>query len=415
MIEAKKPRFFWGYVMVAAGFLAGVCIIGQSVVPGVIFKPISQDLGWTRAATSWGVSIAGLVSAVATVFVGRLTDKHGPRMVLIIVALAAGLGNILASRVTEIWQYYLFYSAFAGVALSGADVPIVTTISRWFVRRRGTMIGLTKAGAGVGIIIFPMLTTIFVKNGGWRSAYLYIGIIVLIGVLLAGVLFRRDPTQMNQLPDGDTVAPVVENVSQGMEYSVKDAIASRQFRTFAIICAIFFICVQVVMVHLVNHITDLGISDSIAASVLSVIGFVSIIGRVGLASLSDRLGPRRVYLITLSFLTIAILWLQFAQSTWMFYLFGAVYGLAHGGCFALLAPMLSWLFGVGALGTIMGLAMMVGMLCSVVAPLGAGWIFDLTGSYQIAFVFMLIISIIAVLLMFSLKSTKALNGAGRQA
>ncbi len=406
MIDQKKPRIFYGYIIVAAGFLAGICIIGQWAATGVFFKPISQELGWLRATTSVAVSISALVGGIAAVLAGRLTDKYGPRLVLIISALGIGLGNILMSQVNALWHFYLFYGLFVGTAMGGADVPIVTTVSRWFVQRRGMMIGITKVGAGIGIMLIPMLTSLLMDTYGWRNAYLYIGGIVFIGTLLAALLFRRDPAQMNLLPDGYPVAPVIAVTAQALQYSVKDAMSSRQFWTIAGAWTAFNTCAQVIIVHIVNHVTDLGISTTIGASIISVIGAFSILGRLGLASLSDRIGPRLAYLIALAMLTSSMLWVQFSREAWMFYVFAVFYGTAHGACFALLAPMLSELFGLGSLGTIMGVVILFGTFGGTVSPVAAGWIFDVTGTYQLAFVIMFALGILGILLMLSLKPTK---------
>ena len=406
MIDQGKPRIFWGYIIVAAGFLAGMSIIGQSVLRGVFFKPILLELDLSRAVTSGATSISAVAMGVAAVFAGKLTDKYGPRLVLVIAALAVGLGNMLMSQVESLWQFYLFYGFLVGVGMGGADVPIATTVSRWFVRRRGMMIGITKVGAGVGIVLFPMLASFLMDNYGWREAYLYIGGIILVVILFAGFLFRRDPAQMNQLPDGDTMVPAIKETAQVVQYSARDAMSSRQFWTFVGVWAIFGGCVQAVLLHIVNHATDLGISTSIAASIVSVIGGLSILGRLTLAGLSDRIGPRSSYLIALAMLTSSMLWMQFARQVWMFYVFAVLYGTAHGACFTLLAPMLSKLFGLNSLGTIMGFVVLFGALGSLIGPVAAGWIFDVTGTYQLAFVVMFILCIISMLLMFSLKPTR---------
>jgi len=123
--------------------------------------------------------------------------------------------------------------------------------------------------------------------------------------------------------------------------------------------------------------------------------------------LSDRIGPRVAYLISLSLLTLAMIWMQFTQAAWAFYIFAVLYGLAHGGCFALLAPMLSHLFGLGSLGSIMGVIVLCGAPGGLIGPVATGWIFDTTGSYNTAFLIMSILCLIGVLLIFLLKPMKA--------
>ncbi len=137
--------------------------------------------------------------------------------------------------------------------------------------------------------------------------------------------------------------------------------------------------------HIVPHVTDLGISATIAATVVSVIGGFSILGRLGLSSLSDILGPRISYMLAFSLLASSLILVQFAREAWMFYLFAALYGTAHGAAFALLAPMIARLFGLAALGTILGMILFTGTLGSFISPMLAGRIFDIMGNYQLAF------------------------------
>ena len=407
MSEKQGKRMFWGYIIVAAGFFAGIFLVGQSVVLGIFFKSISEELGWLRASMSVAMSINSVVAGVSAVFAGKLTDKYGPRVVLIGGAISLALAYVLLSRLESLWQLYLAYGLFVGIAMGCPDVPIVTTVSRWFARRRGIMVGITKVGAGLGMMIFPIFANRLMFNFGWSKAYLYIGIIVFAGLLLAALFFRRDPAQMNQFPDGDTAPLAIEQAHQDRHYSIKEAATSRQFWLFAAVWAIFNTCVQAVLLHTANHVTDVGLSTAIAASVISAIGGFSIVGRFALASLSDRIGSRLTYLIALSLLTLAMFWIQFAQTGWAFYVFAALYGLAHGGCFALLAPMLSNLFGLGSLGSIMGVIVLCGALGGFIGPVAAGSIFDATGSYNTAFLIMSILCLIGVLLIFLLKPMKA--------
>ncbi|MFC1899082.1 MFS transporter [Chloroflexota bacterium] len=402
-VDNKNRRFFYGYIIIAAGILAGICIIGQQSVLGIFFKPISEEFDWTRATTSVVVPIYSLVMGISSVFMGRLTDKYGPRLVFIIAALAGGSGIMLMSQIRALWHFYLFSGFMWGITMGAADVPISTTVSRWFVRKRGMMVGITKAGAGVGMMLFPILANLFSSASGWRSAYLYLGSIVFSGILVAAFATKRDPAEMNFLPDGNTTQPTNETAAQISDYSLKDTLSSKQFWTFAGVWVIFLSCVQVTMTHLVNHVTDLGISSAASALIISVIGGFSILGRLSLTSLSDRIGPKSAYLIALALLASSMLWIQFSREVWMFYVFAAIYGTAHGAGFSLLAPMLSKLFGLNSLGTIMGFIILSGTIGGVFSPIAAGMIFDVTGTYYIAFAAMFAFGLLGILLLLSLK------------
>ena len=405
MPDRSKPRFFYGYIVVAAGLIASILIIGPFVSFSVFFKPLSSELGWMRATTSVATSIAALVMGFAAIVAGRITDKYGPRVVLIAGGLFMGLGNVLMSQVNAIWQLYLSYGVLVGIAMGAADVPIGATIARWFVKKRGMMIGITKVGAGIGIMVAPLLANWLISGYGWRNAYLVIGILALVGIIAVALLFKRDPSQIGELPDGASEVEVTDLNSSPRQFSVREAMATKQFWVFCAVWSIHIFCIQVVMLHIVPHVTDLGISATVAASVLSVTGAFSIAGRLGLTSLSDILGARASYVISFSLMAISFVLIQFAAEAWMFYLFAAVYGVAHGANFALLSPMVAELFGLQTLGSMLGTILLVGTFGGLISPVLAGRVFDTAGTYQPVFITDLVASVIAILLMLFLKPT----------
>jgi len=160
---------------------------------------------------------------------------------------------------------------------------------------------------------------------------------------------------------------------------------------------------MIVLAHTAAHITDLGISTTVAATVLSAIGGFSILGRLGMGAISDVLGSKLVLIISIILMATSLLWLQFAREMWMFYLFAAGYGIAHGALYTVYIPMLAELFGLGSLGSIVGIFIFVGRIGGAISPTLAGRIFDITGSYQTAFLLCLVLSVTAAILMFFVK------------
>lgn len=390
--------------------MASVFLIGSFNSFGIFFKPLSSEFGWTRAATSVAMAVASIVMGFSGIAAGRLTDKYGPRVVLIACGLLMGLGNLLMSQVSALWQLYLFYGVLGGSGMSAADVPMVATVARWFVKRRGMMTGITKVGGGVGIMVVPLLVNWLISSYGWRSAYTVIGIVTLVGIVLMALLFKRDPSQIGELPDGATEVEATESNINPRQFSVKEAMATRQFWTFSAAWFSFMFCMQAVMLHIVPHVTDIGISAAIAATVVSVIGGFSILGRLSLPSLSDSLGTKVAYMIVFSLLAISLVWLPFAREAWMFYLFAAFYGIAHGASFGLFAPMVAGLFGLQSLGIILGMVLFAGTFGSLISPLLAGWIFDIMGNYQLAFWICLALSIAGLLLIATLRPISRQGG-----
>jgi len=165
------------------------------------------------------------------------------------------------------------------------------------------------------------------------------------------------------------------------------------------------------MVHIVPHGVDLGFPAANAATILAVIGGVSMVGRVVMGSAGDRVGSRLAISVCFPIMAVALFWLQIAQELWMLYLFAAVYGFAHGGFFALLSPLVAELFGLGSHGVIFGTVFFSGALGGSLGPVLVGYIFDVTNSYQLGFLVCALLAVISFILALLLRPT---GGKGLQ-
>ena len=168
---------------------------------GVFFKPLAAEFGWTRAVTAGAYSTCLFLTGLLYMVTGRLNDRFGPRVVITICALISGTGYFLMSRVNAVWQLYLFYGVIVAMGQSGGLIPIMSTIARWFVKRRGLMTGIVVAGVGVGIVVVPPVVTRLIDAYGWRTTYVVVSVIMLVVLLIAAQFLRRDPSQVGQLPE----------------------------------------------------------------------------------------------------------------------------------------------------------------------------------------------------------------------
>ena len=399
----NKPRFFYGYVIVVAAFFIQAMTWGINNSFGVFFNPLLTEFGWLRATISGAVSMNLLVHGLVSIFMGGLNDRFGPRLIMTGCGFFLGLGYLLMTGVNTVWQLYLFFGLIAGVGLSGMDVIMLSTIARWFEKKRGTMSGLIKVGTGVGMGILPIFVTWLITTYGWRTAFAVLGTLILVIVISLAQFLVRDPTKKGQLPDNEIDANTIKMDSSEHGLSFQETMHTRQFW---IVCAIFFlflVCACTILLHIVQHAIDLGISAPSAASVLATIGGVSIAGRFLMGSAGDRIGSRMALLICLFFLLAGLLWLQLAKTLWMFYVFAAFYGFAHGGFFALGSPLVAGLFGTRSHGLIFGISIFSSTIGGAMGPILAGHIFDVTKSYQIVFFILAALSIIGLILTASLK------------
>jgi MFS family permease len=406
-----EPWFFYGYIVVIVSFFIMAVSWGTFMTFfGVFLKPMITEFGWTRAITSGAYSLSNVLSGVLSIVMGGLTDRFGPRIVLTFCGFSLGLGYLLMSQVSAIWQLYLLFGVIIGIGISGAWVPLLSTVARWFVKRRSLMTGIVVAGMSIGQLITPMVVSRLIVAYGWRLSSLRLGGVVLIVMVLAAQFLRRDPVQMGQLPYSENTGKQQILKSDNSGFSFREAVNTTQFRLFFIMLFCLGFCLSSILVHIVPHATDLKISAISAANILAAVGGTSIIGNYMLGGLGDRIGNRQIIIVGFILMAAALFWLVQARELWMFYLFAVVFGLAFGGIAASESPTIAWLFGLSSHGSIFGFAMLGLSVGAAAGPFVTGYIFDTTGSYQLAFLVCAFFGIIGLISSAILRPTKRLSG-----
>ncbi len=402
MSKTRKPRFFYGYTIAVAAFIIMALTYGINSTFGVFFKPLVAEFGWTRAATSIAYSMMTLVAGFWGIFAGRLSDRLGSRVVGITGGFFLGLGFLLMSQVNAVWQLYLLYGLIIAVGLGGAWPALLPAIAKWFVGRRGLTTGIVTSGIGFGMIIIPPLASRLISTYDWRLTYIILGSITLVVIIVAANFLKRDPYQIGQLPYGEDEAKQESSVLEARGFHFQEAIHTRQFWMACDIYFSFGFSLHTVTVHIIPHAIGLGIPAISAANILAAIGGASIVAKLVLGSASDRIGVKPSLVFALILLLVAFLWLQLARELWMLYLFGIVFGFAYGGTMTLQPLLAAELFGLSSLGVILGGVTFVYTIGGAAGPVLAGYIFDVTGSYSLAFLICAVLVVIAILITLSL-------------
>jgi len=403
LIENRKPKFFYGYIVVAATFCIMVMAGGVWIIFGVFFEPMLTEFGWTRAMLSGAVSLRIFLATLLGIAGGRLTDKFGPRPITTVCGLFLGLGFFLMSRISTIWQLYLVYGVITSVGMSGLWVPMISTVSRWFVKRRGMITGIVLSGMSLGSIIMPPLATWLITTYGWRTSYTIVGLIAMIVIISAAQFVKRDPTKIGQLPDGRNEVEVKSLDLPAKNLSLREAIHTRQFWTLCAVFGCLWFSAMAIWVHIVIHAIDLGISAISAANILAIMGGVGIASRILTGSLADKIGYKPALLIGFTLMSASFLWLLVAKELWALNLFAVIFGVGIAGLSVLEAPLIARLFGLGSLSVIMGSVEFASTTLSTPSSIVAGYIFDITGRYQLAFLICVGVSIMGFMLSLLLK------------
>ena len=373
------------YIIVAACFGTQAVGIGLFVSYGVFINPLIEEFGWSRAAISGASSLSFFLMGLIGIIVGRLNDKIGPRKVMLVTSCFIGLGFFLTSKTQSILHLYLFYGVLVGIGLSSIDVIALSTTARWFVKKRGIVTGLVKVGTGAGQLIVPLTASLLITGFGWRISFMVIGIFGMILLLLISRLLHRDPEKMGIDSKEKVSSKIDSKVLKAIDLSFGQAIRTYQFWLIFIVNFVVIYCLLIVLVHIVPYARDLGLSASKAAGVLSTIGGVSMLGRFATGLFIDRFNSRLSMIFSFLLLIFTLLWLQIADELWMIYLFAAFYGIAHGGFFTAISPIVAEYFGTDAHGVLFGVIVFSGCFGGSIGPVLAGHIFDVTGSYSPAF------------------------------
>jgi len=396
-------KIYYGYVVAAVAIVLQVIMWGTFNTYGVFFIPLQNEFGWSRAAISGARSLTMITWGFMSIPLGNLNDRFGPRIIMVICGCFFGVGYFLISQTNYIWQLYLFHGIIVGIGVSASDVILLSTVARWFIKKRGMITGIVKSGAGLGMFMMPLIANGLISSYSWRNSYIIFASLGFIFVVSFAQLLRRDPSQLQQTPDSEKEVTPVDLRAAESGLTFHNAIRTRQLWIVCILFLTTWFCINVVMVHITPHAIDIGISSTKAAGVLSAIGGIGIVGRISIGTMNDRIGCRRSIIICSIGFVISFLLLPFAKNFWMLLLFAMIYGISHGGFATTMSPLVGELFGLRSHGTILGLIIFFSTIGGAISPIFAGYMFDTSGSYQLVFLSCIAMAIIVLILSVTIK------------
>jgi MFS family permease len=366
-------KLHYGWVIVAVGALMTCVAVGAMFSLAVFLQAITVDTGWSRAGVSTAMTLNFLAMGVGGFFWGTMSDRFGPRPVVLAGAVLLGLGLSLASRASALIEFQLAYGVLVGLAAGAFFAPMIATTTSWFEENRALAVSLVSTGVGVAPMTISPFAAWLLSMVDWRMAQMIIGLGAWALLIPAAFLVRNAPAVAGS-------SGVVEAGSSGAS-TVWAAMRSPQFIVLALT---FFACCAMhsgPIFHTVSYAMSCGISAMAAVSIYSLEGLAGLGGRVALGLLADRLGVKRVIVAALLLQAFAAGAFVYAVRLEEFYLVSAVFGFAYGGVMPLYAVLARDYFGPHIMGSVFGAATLVSSLGMALGPAIGGWIFDTYNSY----------------------------------
>jgi len=354
-------------------------------------------MAWTRGEISAVALWMWTTYGVGALLWGILSDRWGARAVVLAGGLLLGLGLVVTSRITSLWQLYATVGGVVGLAAGAFYAPLTTTTTRWFTLNRGLAVALVSAGTGLGTLVVAPLTRWLITAYDWRVAMLVLGDLVWIVIIPMALLIRNAPRHVGAATDVDVPLAEVWRSPQ-----------------FWLIATTHFACCVAhsgPIFHMVTHAIDHGVPSLTAATILGISGLASLVGRVISGLMADRWGAKRTLVTMLSLQAPAIFLYLFTASAASFYALAIGFGTSYGAVMPMYALLTREYFGAKAMGTAYGAIFMLQAIGMGLGAFGGGWLYDNLGAYTWLFLFATAVSAAAILFALPLRSPRAVGVA----
>ncbi|MCG6909979.1 MAG: MFS transporter [Deltaproteobacteria bacterium] len=398
--SAKKRRpFFYGWIVIAVGFVTLSIAFGIWYSYSVFFLSIVSEFGWDRAAASSIFSIFLVCHALMGLLTGFLQDRYGPRLVIPVGAFILGGALILTSRAHNLWQFYLTYGVLAGASVSLLGFTSHSAfLPNWFERKRGLAVGIATAGIGFGMLVIVPLVEKAIGRFGWRSTYILLAaLVILVAAPLNALLSRRNPADLDLKPDGDPAGKRVDQPHHFMVMKIIDAdwanrewtwLKALQTRRFWFMVLAFF-CLsyayQGTLLHSVSSMVDAGLTRQKAAACFGVLGILGSIGKILFGSLSDRFGRERANTVGITAAAVGIVCLinTTTPDSVLPLVFATLFGLGYGAAAPMMPSVSADIFLGRSFGLIFGMISMGSGAGGALGSFLTGALRDASGDYTL--------------------------------
>lgn len=377
---------YYGWVVAAMCFTALLGVYAINFSFGVFFDFITSDLGSSRARTSLVFSLQTISLYISAAVVGNVVGHYSTRPLVLSGAGLLGIGMVGASQSKTLLGLYVSYGLVAGTGMGVIYVIAFSTAARWFDRRRGIATAIATSGVGVATLIAPPIASRLIGQIGWKPTYLVFTIVIVGALVVVAALIADDPRSMGidaAHEFGNTPPGQVTTPGWHEQFRATMALVTKpSFRLVLLAWTTIYLPVFTILVYLVTYATDVGLARWVGVWSLSVLGGMTIPGRIGFGAVADHVGRTRSFVVLTAALGLTLLALPFIRVPALLLAFGGVYGLLYGGASALVSPLIADFYGAEHVTAMYGISALAFGVAALAGPYLAGRTFAVLGSYS---------------------------------
>jgi sugar phosphate permease len=412
-------KFFYGWI-IAACALVTLWVTNGLVIPGITAfdPPLLDEFGWSRGALKFRdlitFALAGLLGPLA----GALADRFGVRRFMLLGAALLAVSLVLYGRITSALQMYAIHALFALVLVTCGLIVAVMLVSNWFVKRRGTAIGIALVGTSLGGMFFPRFATGLIAEHGWRRAFALEAFFPLVLVAVIALLVRSRPQDKGLEPLGARPSAAAAGGTgrpelPGLDYWT--ALKTPTFWALAFAAMTTFFSILGFQANLILHITvDLGFSPQRGAYGMTLLFGMALIGKFVFGFLADHLHHQRVFLGNIAVMLAGAVLLATMESG-LLWVAIVLFGLGWGGLYTLIQLLSVECFGLRSAGKILGTITTFDAIGGGFGIWLTGALHDWTGSYRAAFILVVVLIFLAFLAATQVRKHAAAGSSGQRA
>ena len=389
---------------------------------GVFLPAMSDELGWSRTAVGAGLFLCLLMFGLPSPFIGASIAKFGPRKNIILGNLVAALGMFGMSQCSELWHLYFFFGILVGLGAGfGLYLAGTTLVNNWFIDRRALSMGFLFGINGLAGFIFPPFASWLITGVGWQNTWIVFGGMNLIFAVLIGgvVLIRNIPEDLGQVPYRQVVETGSpsrvrdlnkrNNDEESANWQIRQAIREPALWLIMVIGAANYYAFGTMTAHQIAYLKEIGFTAILSALLYSLVSGMGIIGRFGFGALALRINMKKLLIISFIMQLAAFIILLATKNPILIYLYAVLFGISCGAIVTAFPTIVGEYFGRTSFAQIMGFVLPLGILGESIGPIVAGIIYDTTTTYTLAFILVVIVSLLGLTCVIFLKSPPPLQ------